>query len=134
MGGVAATAELMDLAPEVPRVQTPALKPDPLPSRGELVGDAFRGRGGRVPPGRLSERDPADIESRGTGRGARSRRDVPADQLAPRSSINRVVGQQRQLEVVRASLAEFTESAHTHGVKGERCAPWGRGRRPSGTR
>jgi diacylglycerol O-acyltransferase / wax synthase len=112
VAGMAAFGALLDLAADAPTPAAPPWTPAPIPTTGELLRDNLRRRLG------------------GLGRGLsclarpnRSRRGAPAGwreffaERAPRTSLNRPVGADCRLAVVRGRLEVAKRFAHAHHAK-----------------
>jgi diacylglycerol O-acyltransferase / wax synthase len=112
VAGVAAFGALLDLAADAPTPAAPPWTPAPIPTTGELLGDNLRRR------------------LRGLGRGLsclahpnRPRRGAPAGwreffaERAPRTSLNRPIGSDCRLAVVRGRLEVAKQVAHAHHAK-----------------
>jgi WS/DGAT/MGAT family acyltransferase len=114
--GVAAFGALLDLTADAPTPVAPPWTPTPIPSVGELLGDNLRRRrqelshgcSGLVHPGRTLR------EAR---RALPAWREVLTDKPAPRTSLNRPVGTNRRLAIVRGRLDLTKQIAHAHHAK-----------------
>ena len=114
--GVAAFGALLDLTPQGPTPVAPPWTPTPLPTATELLGDNLRrrrqqlGRGwsGLAHPGRTLRRARAAWPAW---------REVLTEQPAPRTSLNRPVGADRRLAIVRGRLELTKQVAHAHQAK-----------------
>jgi WS/DGAT/MGAT family acyltransferase len=114
--GVATFGALLDLAADAPTQVAPPWTPRAIPTAGELLGDNLRRRrqqlahgwSGLVHPGR-------------TLRQARAAwpawQEVFTEQRAPRTSLNRPVGPDRQLAIVGGRLDLTKQIAHAHRAK-----------------
>ncbi len=108
VAGVVAFGALLDLA-EAPTPVAAPWAPTPLPSAGELLGDNLRRRL-RGLGHRLS----------GLAHPSRTRRALPGAwreffaERAPRTSLNRPIGADRRLAVVRSRLEGVKQVAHAH--------------------
>jgi diacylglycerol O-acyltransferase len=114
--GVAAFGALLDLTADAPTPAAPPWTPTPIPTAGELLGDNLRRRGqglgrtllGLAHPGRTLRR----------ARGALPAwREFFAEQRAPRTSLNRPIGADRRLAIVRGRLDLTKQIAHAHHAK-----------------
>jgi diacylglycerol O-acyltransferase / wax synthase len=112
VAGVAAFGALLDLTADAPTPVAPPWTPTPIPTAGELLSDNLRRR------------------LHGLGRGLsrlahpnRQRRGAPAGwheffaEHAPRTSLNRPIGSDCRLAVVRGRLEVAKQVAHAHHAK-----------------
>jgi len=112
VAGMAAFGALLDLAADAPTPVAPPWTPTPIPSAAELLGDNLRRR------------------LQGLGRGLSRlahpngpRRGAPAGwreffaERAPRTSLNRPIGADCRLAVVRSHLEVAKQVAHAHHAK-----------------
>ncbi len=112
VAGMAAFGALLDLAADVPVPAAAPWTPTPIPSAGELLRDNLRRRLQGLGRG-LS----------GLARPSRTRRGAPAGwreffaERAPRTSLNRPIGADRRLAVVRSRLDLTKQVAHAHHAK-----------------
>jgi diacylglycerol O-acyltransferase / wax synthase len=116
VAGVAALGGLLDAAADAPAPAAPPWAPAPMPAAGELFRDNLRWR--------LHELDRALSQLAhpvGTARQLRADwpawREAFAEQRAPRTSLNRPVGADRRLALVRSRLEAAKQVAHAHGAK-----------------
>jgi diacylglycerol O-acyltransferase / wax synthase len=116
VAGVAALAALLDLTADVPPQAAPAWTPAPMPAAGELFRDNLRRRRQGLdrtlghlahPAGTLGQWR-ADWPAW---------REVFAEERAPRTSLNRIIGADRKLAIIRSGLDAAKQIAHTHGAK-----------------
>jgi WS/DGAT/MGAT family acyltransferase len=113
---LAAFGALLDLTADAPDQDAPPWTPAPSPSTGELLRDNLRrrrqelGRGwsGLAHPGRTLRR---------VRRVWPAWREVLAEQPAPRTSLNRPVGTDRRLAIIRGRLDLTKQIAHVHHAK-----------------
>lgn len=117
--GAAATAAfgaLLDLTPDAPPPLAPPWKPTPMPTSSELLRDNLRRRRGELGRG-LS----GLVHLQRTLRRARAVlpawREVLTDTPAPHTSLNRPVGSDRRLVLIRGRLNLTKEIAHAHQAK-----------------
>jgi diacylglycerol O-acyltransferase / wax synthase len=116
VAGVAALGALLDLTADVPPQAAPAWAPAPMSGAGELFRDNLRRRRQGLdrtlghlahPAGTLGQWR-ADWPAW---------REVFAEQRAPRTSLNRIIGADRKLAIIRSGLDVAKQIAHTHGAK-----------------
>jgi WS/DGAT/MGAT family acyltransferase len=113
---LAAFGALLDLTVDAPPPVAPGWAPTPIPTRGELLRDNLRrrreelGRGwsGLTHPGRTL---------RTARRAWPAWREVLAEKPAPRTSLNRPVGDERRLAIARGRLDLTKQIAHAHQAK-----------------
>ena len=113
---MAAFGALLDRATDAPDQGAPPWTPAPAPSAGELVADNLRrrreelGRGwsGLLHPGRTLSL---------ARRALPAWREVLTEKPAPRTSLNRPVGPERRLAIVRGRLDTAKRVAHVHRAK-----------------
>jgi diacylglycerol O-acyltransferase / wax synthase len=113
---LAAFGALLDLTADAPGQGAPPWTPTPSPPTGELLRDNLRrrrqelGRGwsGLAHPGRTLRR---------VRRAWPAWREVLAEQPAPRTSLNRPVGTDRRLAIIRGRLDLTKQIAHVHHAK-----------------
>jgi diacylglycerol O-acyltransferase len=116
IAGVAALASLLDLAPDAPILAAPSWTPAPIPSAGELFCDnlAWRGRGLDRTLSQLAHPVSTAHQIRSDWP---AWREVFAEGRAPRTSLNRRVGADRNLAIVRSRLDLAKQIAHAHDAK-----------------
>jgi diacylglycerol O-acyltransferase / wax synthase len=110
---LAAFGALLDLTADAPTPVAPRWTPTPIPTAGALLRDNLRrrreelGRGwsGLVHPGRTHRR---------VWRAWPAWREVLAERPAPQTSLNRPVGADRRLAIIRGRLDLTKQIAHTH--------------------
>jgi diacylglycerol O-acyltransferase / wax synthase len=116
MSGVAAIGALLDLDADAPTPVAPPWTPTPLPTAGELLRDNLRRRLQGLDRALLALAHPSR-----TLRRARAAwpawREFFAEQRAPRTSLNRPIGADRQLAVVASRLELIKQVAHAHQAK-----------------
>ena len=113
---LAAFGALLDLTADAPAPDAPPWTPTPKPTAGELLRDNLRrrtrelGRGwlGLLHPGRTLH---------SAQRAFPAWREVLAERPAPRTSLNRPVGSERRLAIIRGRLDFAKEIAHFHHAK-----------------
>jgi diacylglycerol O-acyltransferase len=115
VAGMAAFGALLDLAADAPTPVAPPWSPAPIPSAGELLGDNLRRRLRGLGRGLSSLAHPV-----GTGRRTRSAwltwREYFAER-APTTSLNRPIGADRRLAIIRDRLEVAKQVAHAHHAK-----------------
>jgi WS/DGAT/MGAT family acyltransferase len=114
--GVAAFGALLDLAADAPTPVAPPWTPTPIPTAGELLRDNLRRRRqelGRGWSGLVHPRKTLH-EAR---RALPAWREVLTDKPAPRTSLNRPVGAQRRLAILRGRLDLTKQIAHAQNAK-----------------
>jgi diacylglycerol O-acyltransferase / wax synthase len=114
--GVAAFGALLDLTSDAPTPVAPPWTPTPGPTASELLRDNARRRWREV------HRAWSGLVHLGrTVRTARQTlpawREVLTEERAPRTSLNRPVGTDRELAVIRGRLDETKRTAHAHHAK-----------------
>jgi WS/DGAT/MGAT family acyltransferase len=115
VAGVATLAAFFDPVPDPPRISAPLWTPAPVPSTRELFQDNLRRRRGEL--GRMLA-----ALARPLATNRRIRRSWPAVQelfaegRAPRTSVNRRIGSDRSLAVLRGSLDGAKRVAHARGA------------------
>ncbi len=116
VAGVAALGALLDLAADVPPPAAPAWMPAPMPAAGELLRDNLRRRrqGLERTLGHLAH----PVGTLGQWRADwPAWREVFAEERAPRTSLNRPIGADRKLAIIRGRLDVAKQIAHAHGAK-----------------
>jgi diacylglycerol O-acyltransferase len=116
MAGVAAFGALLDLTADAATPLAGAWAPAPVPSAGELLGDNLRRRVQGL------DRALAGLaRPRGTLQQAQQAwpawREFLTEQRAPRTSLNRPIGADRRLALVRSRLEVAKQAAHAHHAK-----------------
>jgi diacylglycerol O-acyltransferase len=113
---MAAFGALLDLTPDAPTPVAPPWKPAPMPSSSELLRDNLRRRRQELGRGWSGL-----VHLRRTLRRARAVlpawREVLTDKPAPHTSLNRPVGADRRLVIIRWRLDLAKEIAHAHQAK-----------------
>jgi diacylglycerol O-acyltransferase / wax synthase len=113
VAGVATLGALTDTIPDPPVSPAPAWTPAPEPSARELLEDNLRGRLDGF--GRAASACAHPVATMGHVRAAwPALRETFAEGWAPRSSLNRPIGSDRRLAVVRSRLDVVRRVAHTH--------------------
>jgi diacylglycerol O-acyltransferase / wax synthase len=115
IAGVASLGAFLDPVPDPPAQPATPWTPEPLPTAAELFADDLRRRGERLGHAVSILAHPAT-----TARQARAAwpgmRDLLAARPAAATSLNRVVGPDRTLALVRSRLDLVRQIAHTHGA------------------
>jgi diacylglycerol O-acyltransferase / wax synthase len=114
MAAMATISALLDTVPDAPTAAAPPWTPRPSPSARKLLADNLLGHLGRL-TGALS----ALARPRTTLRRLRAAwpaiRELLAEKPAPKTSLDRMVGPNRTLALVRTTLEAVKEVAHRHG-------------------
>ena len=113
---LAAFGTLLDLGADAPTPAAPPWTPSPIPTPGELLRDNLHRRrhelgrawSGLTNPGRTL---------RSARRAWPAWREVLAEKPAPRTSLNRPVGPDRRLAIIRSRLDLAKQIAHAHQAK-----------------
>jgi len=115
VAGVATLAAFVDPVPGPPQMSAPPWSPSPLPSTRELFQDNLRRR--RRELGRaLSALAEPIATARRLRRSWPAARELFAEGRAPRTSVNRRIGSDRRLAIIRSSLDVAKTIAHTHAA------------------
>src|SRR6266568_1140235 len=115
VAGVATLAAFVDPVPDPPEMSAPPWSPSPPPSTRELFRDNLRRR--RRELGRaLSALAEPIATARRLRRSWPAARELFVEGRAPRTSVNRRIGSDRRLAIIRGSLDVATNIAHTHGA------------------
>jgi diacylglycerol O-acyltransferase len=113
---MAAFGALLDLTADAPDPVALQWRPRPLPSRRELLRDNVRRRRQELGRGWSGLVHPART-LRTARRAVPAWREVLTDKPAPRTSLNRPVGADRRLAIVRGRLDLTKQVAHAHHAK-----------------
>jgi diacylglycerol O-acyltransferase / wax synthase len=113
IAGVAAFGAFLDLDDDVPPAVAPPWTPAPIPSTRELFADNLRRRVQALDRAISRLAHPIDVARQARG-GWPAVREAVAEQRAPRTSLNRPIGSQRRLAVIRGDLDLVKEIAHAH--------------------
>jgi diacylglycerol O-acyltransferase len=115
VAGVAAFGALLDLDADAPTPVAPPWTPAPIPSAGELFRDNLRRRVQGLDRALLALAHPSRTLRRAQ-RAWPAWREFFAER-APRTSLNRPIGADRRLVVVRGRLDAVKQVAHAHHAK-----------------
>jgi diacylglycerol O-acyltransferase len=117
IAGVAELGALLDTTPSSAISPAQPWAPEPWPSAGHLLRDNLERRIAKLGSG-LKEVITRPAAILGRARAALpALRELLTDKPGPQTSLNRVIGQDRTLALVRSSLELVSEVAHTHGAK-----------------
>jgi diacylglycerol O-acyltransferase len=111
--GVAAFGALLDLTADAPTPVAPPWTPTPIPTAGELLRDNLRRRVQGLERALLGLAHPSRTLRRAR-RAWPAWREFLAEQRAPRTSLNRPIGADRRLAIVRSHLDLAKQIAHAH--------------------
>jgi diacylglycerol O-acyltransferase / wax synthase len=109
VAGLAAFGALLDLDADAPVSAVPPWTPAPIPSAGELLGDNLRRRLDGLGRRLSGLAHPLGLPRASSG----ALREFFAQQ-APRTSLNRPIGPDRRLTIVRSRLELAKQVAHAH--------------------
>jgi WS/DGAT/MGAT family acyltransferase len=115
VAGVATLAAFVDPDPDPPEISAPSWTPSPVPSNRELFRDNLRRRLGELDRILTALAKPRTTASRFL-RSWPATRELFAEGRAPPTSVNRRIGSDRRLAVVRGSLDATKKVAHAHGA------------------
>jgi WS/DGAT/MGAT family acyltransferase len=116
IAGVATLGAFVDAEPNPPETTAPPWTPAPRPTRRDLLVDNLRRRREQAERALAPLAHPADALRR-MQRSAPAMREMFAEQRAPRTSVNRRIGSDRRLAIIRSRLEIAKEIAHTHHAK-----------------
>jgi diacylglycerol O-acyltransferase / wax synthase len=116
MAGVAELGALLDTTPSAAMAPAEPWVPEPWPSARHLLRDNLERRLAKLGSGLKRVTHPAAM-LRHARAAVPVMRELLTDKPGPQTSLNRVIGQERTLAVVRSSLELVNEVAHTHGAK-----------------
>ncbi len=115
VAGVATLAAFFDPIPNPPQVSAPPWSPSPPPSTRQLFRDNLRRRGQELGRALSAVTQPA-ATARQLRRSWPATRELFAEGRAPRTSLNRRIGSDRRVAIIRGSLDAAKNIAHTHGA------------------
>jgi diacylglycerol O-acyltransferase len=113
---LAAFGALLDLTAEGPTPVAPPWTPTPIPTARQLLRDNLRRRRQELARGWLGLAHPRRTLRRAQ-RAWPAWREILADRPAPRTSLNRPVGADRRLAIIRGRLDLTKQIAHAHHAK-----------------
>jgi len=116
VAGVATLSAFMDTAPEPPETIPPPWAPARMPTTRELLVDNLRRRLRDAKRALSALAHPVGTFRR-VQRSGPALREMFAEGRAPRTSVNRRIGSDRTLSIIRSSLALAKEIAHAHHAK-----------------
>lgn len=112
--GMAALAAFLDTSPdEIPPISSD-WNPEPAPTRMELIQDNLRDHWERLRSALRALLHPVTLLRRIRMAATEVRR-ILREAKAPKTSLNRRIGDRRRLALVRSELSTFTEAAHSVG-------------------
>ncbi len=115
VAGVATLEAFIDPVPDPAEISAQQWAPAPLPSTRELFRDNLRRRLGELDRALSAVARPV-ATARGLLRSWPAARELFAEGRAPRTSLNRRIGSDRKLAIVRWSLDAAKKVAHSHGA------------------
>jgi diacylglycerol O-acyltransferase len=116
VAGIAALGAFVDPVPEPPEMEPPPWKPAQMPSTREIFQDNLRRRLRELDRALSALASPISTVRR-LRRGWPAVREIFTEGLAPRTSLNRRIGSDRRLALIRSSLDVAKVIAHAHGAK-----------------
>ncbi|HEX6207810.1 MAG TPA: wax ester/triacylglycerol synthase family O-acyltransferase [Actinomycetota bacterium] len=116
VAGIAALGAFVDPVPDPPQTPQPTWRPRPTPTAMQLLADNVRWRLATL--GRFFDKLAHPSRTlRAARRGWPAVREAFIEERAPRTSLNRRVGWDRRLDVIRVELDAVKRIAHAHGGK-----------------
>jgi WS/DGAT/MGAT family acyltransferase len=115
IAGVAELGVLLDAAPSSATTAAQPWAPTPWPSARHLLVDNLQRRLARLGSGLKKVSHPAAMLRRARA-AVPAIRELLTDQPGPQTSLNRVIGQDRTLALMRSRLELVTDVAHMHGA------------------
>lgn len=117
IAGVATLSAFVDTVPDPPEsTAPPPWAPAPAPTRQDLLEDNLRRRGEQTERVLAAVTHPAGTLRR-MRMGLPAMRELFAEGSAPRTSVNRRIGSDRKLAIIRSRLDVAKKIAHTHEAK-----------------
>jgi WS/DGAT/MGAT family acyltransferase len=116
ISGMAAFGALLDLAADTPASVAPPWTPAPIPSTGQLLRDNLRRRTQELDRALSGLAHPIRTLRRAR-RVWPAWREFFAEQRAPKTSLNRPIGGDRRLAIIRSRLDLAKQIAHAHHAK-----------------
>ena len=113
VAGVATLGALVDLEPDPPEEPVPAWTPAAHPSRSTLLADNVRRRSAATARALSALLQPLETMRR-VRQGWPAMREVFAEGRAPETSVNRRIGSDRRLAIIRTTLELTKRVAHAH--------------------
>ena len=117
VAGVATLGAFVDTVPDPPEMTAPPWTPAPMPVQERAVGGQPAPAAPRGRAGDLGARRPDRHVSARARRAWPAMRELFAEGRAPRTSVNRRIGSDRKLAIIRGNLGLAKEIAHTHRAK-----------------
>jgi WS/DGAT/MGAT family acyltransferase len=116
IAGVATLGAFVDAEPDPPETTAPPWTPAPAPTQRGLFEDNLRRRRDAARRALAPLAHPTDT-LRQVRRTLPTMRELFAEERAPRTSVNRPIGPDRTLAIIRNSLDAAKETAHAHQAK-----------------
>jgi diacylglycerol O-acyltransferase / wax synthase len=116
IAGVATLGAFVETVPDPPETTAPLCTPAPTPTRRDLLVDNLRRRREQAERVLAPLVHPADTLRRMRS-SLPAMRELFAEERAPRTSVNRPIGSDRRLAIIRSRLDVAKEVAHTHRAK-----------------
>ena len=116
VAGVATLGAFVDTVPEPPETTAPPWTPVPMPSRSDLLVDNLRRRRHEAERALAALTHPIGTLRR-MRRAWPAMREMFAEGRAPQISVNRPIGSDRRLAIIRSNLSVAKEIAHAHHAK-----------------
>jgi WS/DGAT/MGAT family acyltransferase len=116
IAGIAELGTLLDAAPDSATALVQPWSPAPRPSERALLLDNLQRQVDKLRRGLIGVTRPAAMLRRARA-ALPALRELLAEKPGPRTSLNRVIGQDRTLAVVRSSLESVNAVAHMHDAK-----------------
>jgi WS/DGAT/MGAT family acyltransferase len=116
VAGVATLGAFVDTVAEPPETTAPPWTPVPMPSRSDLLVDNLRRRRHEAERALAALTHPIGTLRR-MRRAWPAMREMFAEGRAPQSSVNRPIGSDRRLAIIRSNLSVAKEIAHAHHAK-----------------